>query len=138
MQNLSRLLYVSTAANLVTEADLFQILETSRTNNHEVGITGVLCGSGRHFIQVLEGHEHDLMRMYVKIIDDPRHRDCFLIGLVPIAQRMFEQWSMGYIQQSHEDILLEQQELMSCRPYKDEDGELIRIMKRILNRLKPA
>jgi hypothetical protein len=138
MHNLSRLLYVSTAVNLITEDDLHQILETSRKNNQEQGITGVLCGSGRHFIQVLEGADHALIRTYGKILDDARHRDCVLIGLVPIAQRMFAQWSMGYIQKTHETIQLEQQELMSCRPYNDEDGELIRIMKRILDRLKPA
>lgn len=117
---------------------MHQILETSRKNNQKQGITGVLCGSGKHFIQVLEGGEHELIRMYAKILDDARHRDCVLIGLMPIVQRMFDQWSMGYIQKSHEVIQLEQQELMNCRPYKDEDGELIRIMKRILNRLNPA
>lgn len=137
MEHLSRLLYVSTAKSVVTEDDLQQILESSRKYNREHNITGVLCGSGRHFIQVLEGAESNLIRLYAKILDDPRHH-CMLIGLAPIAGKMFAEWSMGYIQHSQEDIHIEWQELLKYRLHHDDDGELVRIMKRFLNRLKPA
>lgn len=138
MENLSRLLYVSTAANIVTDHDLHQILESSRKNNEKHGVTGVLCTSGKYFVQVLEGDGNALIRLYGKILEDQRHHSCILIGLAPIAARIFNQWSMGYIQKSQEDIQIEREELLKYRLQKDDDGDLVRIMKRFLERLKPA
>jgi len=138
MDNLSRLLYVSTAANIVTDDDLRQILESSRSNNEKQGITGVLCASGKHFVQVLEGDGNTLIRLYGKILEDKRHHNCILIGLAPIAEKIFNQWSMGYIPKSQEAIQIEREELLNYRLLKEDDGELVRIMKRFLDRLKPA
>lgn len=138
MNNLSRLLYVSTAADAVTDDDLRQILESSRSNNSKAGITGVLCGSGSHFIQVLEGPENDLIQLYSRIIDDPRHYDCVLIGIAPVAERMFQQWAMGYLKSSASEVRFNRTELLGYRMHRYDGDELVRSMQRFLKRLKTA
>ena len=77
---------------------LERILVQSRSNNQKQQITGVLCAGGGHFVKVIEGKECNLIRLYSKIIDDPRHHDCAIIGIAPIDERMFDKWSMGYIE----------------------------------------
>lgn len=138
MKNLSRLLYVSTAADSVTEEDLRHILESSRSHNARAGITGVLCASARHFIQVLEGPENNLIQLYGKILDDPRHYDCVLIGIAPVVERMFQQWAMGYLRRSTDEIQIDKTELLSYRMYRYDGDELVRSMQRFLKRLQPA
>ena len=52
---LVRLLYASRAVDDVSQEELLKILSQSKANNPASGITGVLCSSGRTFLQVLEG-----------------------------------------------------------------------------------
>ncbi len=48
-------------------------------------------------MQVLEGPEQAVLRTYVKILDDQRHKNCQIIYVTPIEKRIFEGWSMGVI-----------------------------------------
>ncbi|MBX9638392.1 MAG: BLUF domain-containing protein [Mycobacteriaceae bacterium] len=133
--NLSRILYVSTASKTVTQSDLQDILESSRRNNEKNHITGVMCASYSHFVQILEGPESNLIRLYAKIIDDPRHYDCILIGISPIFARTFIEWSMGYIEKTDAEISFDRHDLLKYRERNDSD-ELIRIMRELISRLK--
>jgi hypothetical protein len=133
MRELSRLLYLSSSSEMLSEDHLREILDQSRKNNEKLGITGVLCVGGGHFIQVLEGNECDLIRLYSRIIDDPRHHDSVLIGIAPIRARMFQQWSMGYIQKSLEAMSDRRAQLFEYRSRHDQGDELVRIMQRFLN-----
>lgn len=135
MQKLSRLMYVSSPYSLTDEL-LKQILEQSRTNNQKQRITGVLCAGGGHFVQVLEGKESDLVRLYSKIIDDPRHHDCEIIGIAPIDERMFEKWSMGYIEKSSEEMSSRRQQLLDYRMEHYRGDVILNALKTFLNNLK--
>jgi len=92
-----RLLYISQAKNVMDEEQIKNILQSSRRNNPSLGITGVLLYGGGLFMQILEGPEKNVLRQYVKILDDPRHEDSIIIYLSPANERMFEQWAMGAI-----------------------------------------
>ena len=48
-------------------------------------------------MQVLEGPEKEVLRQYVKILDDPRHSDARIIHVSPANNRLFDKWSMGGI-----------------------------------------
>jgi hypothetical protein len=52
---LVRLLYASRAVDDVSQEELMTILSQSKAHNPASGITGVLCSSGRLFLQLLEG-----------------------------------------------------------------------------------
>jgi len=92
-----RLLYISHATREISEAQIQDILRSSRRNNPALGITGVLVHGGGQFMQILEGPEHAVLRLYVKILDDRRNENCRIIHISPANERMFEKWSMGVI-----------------------------------------
>jgi Sensors of blue-light using FAD len=93
-----RLLYVSHASAKLTSNDTRAILEASRRFNPTVGITGVLVHGGGLFLQVLEGPEHAVLRLYTRLLDDKRHTDCRIVQISPSADAMFGSWSMGEIE----------------------------------------
>ena len=93
-----RLLYISTARNILPPADLDALLRTSRRNNAAAGITGLLIVGGRRFLQALEGPEAAVATTFERIHRDPRHFAVVQLASQPIAQRSFAQWSMGYRQ----------------------------------------
>ena len=92
-----RLLYTSASRIQKNDPDqsLIKILDASYRNNPAVGITGLLMHGGGLFMQVLEGPDAEVFRLYVKLLDDPRHTDCKVILLTPIEKRMFPEWAMA-------------------------------------------
>jgi len=96
---LVRLLYASRAVDGIDEAFLRSILEGSRANNLEHGITGILCAypAGGVFIQALEGGRKAVNRLYGNIVRDSRHADVTLLEYAEIEQRRFAGWSMGSV-----------------------------------------
>ncbi|MDW5418715.1 BLUF domain-containing protein [Iodobacter sp. CM08] len=93
-----RLLYVSQAASGITEEQVKDILKSAQQKNPATGLTGVLVHGGGLFMQVLEGPEQVVLRLYVKILDDRRHSDCQILHISPANDRIFEKWSMGIIE----------------------------------------
>jgi hypothetical protein len=94
---LVRLLYVSRAADLPPEDLIEPILQQARRNNPEMGITGILCHGGGHFLQVLEGGRGAVNAMYNRIVVDRRHRDVTLLHYEEIVERRFSGWTMGQV-----------------------------------------
>lgn len=92
-----RLLYISHAAPSVSDKQIEDILASSRRNNPAKNLTGVLVHGGGLFMQVLEGPEQEVLRQYVKILDDQRHSDARILQISPANGRIFEKWSMGGI-----------------------------------------
>jgi hypothetical protein len=92
-----RLVYISQAVVGFAEAEVQNILQSSQRNNAANGITGVLVYGGGLFMQVLEGSEHAVLRLYVKILEDRRHSDCRLIHITPTDEQIFKQWSMAVL-----------------------------------------
>jgi len=92
-----RLLYISRATSGTTQEQIQDIQKAALRNNPAAGITGVLVHGGGLFMQVLEGPEPAVLRMYVKILDDRRHGDCEILHISPAKERVFQKWSMGII-----------------------------------------
>lgn len=93
-----RLLYCSQAKPEFNQDTLDQILLISRKNNSAAGITGVLVHGGGMFMQVLEGPENNVLRTYMKILDDKRHFDSRIIHITPAKERLFANWTMGVVE----------------------------------------
>jgi len=92
-----RLVYISQAMVGITDEQVQEILRSSQRNNASNGVTGVLVFGGGLFMQVLEGPEQAVLRLYVKIIDDRRHSDCRLIHISPADEQVFNKWSMAVL-----------------------------------------
>ena len=125
-----RLLYTSTSH--VQKNDpaqpLVQILDASTRNNHAANITGLLMHGGGMFMQVLEGADSEVFRLYVRLLDDPRHTDCNVILVTPIEKRMFPGWSMAAM--NVPDVEFQQlQEILSHRYETVETKLFSKVMK---------
>jgi hypothetical protein len=90
------LVYVSAAVLPVAEADLVDILRTSRVNNERAGVTGLLLYSGGTFFQVLEGDERVVKETFERIGRDSRHNGISILLREEIRERVFGQWAMGF------------------------------------------
>jgi len=135
MEYLTRLLYVSRARHGLTEDDVMNILETSRAHNAREGITGVLCYGTGYFAQIIEGPDNEVLRLYVNIARDPRHHDCLLLYLSPTWERLFAQWTMGYVDSTREPTLSFDR-LAKYRSEPAGKGRAADIMEDLLRRLK--
>ena len=91
---LHHLIYSSTANINLTEAELQRLLYHWRTNNADLGITGLLLYSEGHILQVLEGDADLVHRLYASIAADPRHRSVVKLADGPVPTRAFAGWSM--------------------------------------------
>ncbi|NMG39552.1 BLUF domain protein [Chelativorans sp. ZYF759] len=91
-----QLLYVSGASGAVTEAEIEQILSSSRRNNAALGVTGMLLYSDGAFIQVLEGDEKTVKALARRISHDRRHRNYMVLCEQFAEERAFADWQMGF------------------------------------------
>lgn len=133
---LCRMLYASRSSLGVNRADYIRILETSRLKNAKLNITGVLCAGGGHFVQVLEGPQDKVLRLYTTILDDPRHYDCILVGINPIRERLFSEWAMGYIANEPEVMEGRRRTLIEQWQQQSESSRLLPMMREFLAQIR--
>jgi hypothetical protein len=90
------LVYMSTAADDLTDDQLVAMLRQARLRNDALGVTGLLVAKGGRFMQVLEGPEWSVDDRYSAIQRDPRHRDVQSLAREEITDRRFNSWSMAF------------------------------------------
>jgi hypothetical protein len=90
-------LYVSTSA-LGSDADdeIANIRSVAQSRNPELGLTGVLLFSGRHFAQFLEGPDLGIEIIKRSIGRDRRHTDISTLHDRPLEQRRYGRWALAY------------------------------------------
>lgn len=96
MNTLHSIAYVSTAVNMLSEAELELLLRHAREQNAKLQITGLLLYSAGNFMQYLEGDRQPLKSVFDTIARDPRHRRIVTIMDEPIESREFSEWSMAF------------------------------------------
>ena len=101
---LSTLTYVSTTTELMSAAELVDMLEEIRPRNRDHGLTGMLLYSGGNVIQVLEGPVAEVDGVFAAIERDPRHRDVTVLQRTGVAQRAFGDWAMGFRHLSEREV----------------------------------
>ena len=98
------IVYQSYAVGQPTTAELKFLLQQSRATNARLHITGLLLYGNGCFLQVLEGEEQDVQRVYARIRADSRHAHVVLLADGPIQARIFQGWSMGFKVLSEDDF----------------------------------
>lgn len=91
-----QLLYVSNASRDIAPLALDGILSASRANNILLGITGLLLHIDGGFLQILEGDEGAVHKLYTRIAADPRHHEPRILLDREIATPAFGGCSMGF------------------------------------------
>ena len=102
-----KLAYISCTSEIFKEEkDIDDILEVAAKYNKENDITGILLFKGGIFVQLLEGPEENVKKLYGKICADLRHRNITLLVKQHDEERLFSDWSMGYRKVSDLDLQL--------------------------------
>lgn len=115
------LLYLSSATQKFSDADLITLLTKAREKNTRLGVTGMLLYHDGNFLQVLEGDEAAVKPLFDTINRDPRHQSMIKLIERPLAERQFGEWSMAF--RTMEDLSVEQVEGFSDflnKPFADE------------------
>ena len=96
MTVLKYLVYTSQATIEPTDEYLQNILMSSRRNNADTDITGILLFRGSRFIQFLEGSPERIDALMTVLHDDPRHHNIRVLSEESAEHRRFTDWRMGY------------------------------------------
>lgn len=91
------LLYISDTTESVDLMDLLRIQEQAIQNNARENITGILFHCDGHFIQLLEGENDAVLQLFVKIVQDDRHRNVRLLYHRRTDHRNFSDWHMAML-----------------------------------------
>jgi acylphosphatase len=73
-----------------------ELLSVSQKRNASRQITGLLLHSDGNIIQVIEGPEKEVLKLYEKISADSRHRGVTLMSSRNIEKRDFPEYKMGF------------------------------------------
>lgn len=99
-----QIIYMSRGVEPMNEDQLRDLLLQARTANEAKSITGALIYGDDQFMQIIEGAEQDLVLLYAKLLNDPRHKNVVKLADKEIMQRNFSQWSMAFNAVSPEEF----------------------------------
>ena len=97
---LFQLTYISRSTERFSARDLPELLEAARAKNLALDLTGALYFAAGRFIQVLEGEEAVVRKLYATILRDPRHTEVETVAARAIDERAFLTWRMGALSAS--------------------------------------
>jgi len=104
------LIYTSVESDLFNSDELKVLLNQCKDFNNRNNITGILLyvrgqqitkSKGR-FMQLLEGDERIIRRLFKKIVNDERHESVALLQIGKYDRRCFTDWSVGFEQAAGE------------------------------------
>jgi len=93
---LRRLAWSSIPSPSLSAAHLDDIGARARRDNERNHVSGMLLFTGAHFLAILEGHEWDLQKLWLRLEQDRRHDALIRIGNDRCGNRWFPQWKMAY------------------------------------------
>ncbi len=101
IEQIRELVYQSRANTDIGPGEIEEILNVSRKNNRQAGLSGLLIYHEGDFLQVLEGPSDDVERVFRVIRNDPRHYRVNVIVDHAVSHRSFGNWEMGFGEIDH-------------------------------------
>jgi hypothetical protein len=92
---LKRVIYVSKKTDTSSDS-LTDIYDISQKNNSESGISGCLLIGSDSYLQLLEGPDSEVKKLYSKIEMDSRHKKVKKLFEQHIEEKSFSSWSMKF------------------------------------------
>ncbi len=93
---LTRLIYASQPSQPLSPESVQGIVDHARVANERSQLTGMLLFDSQAFLQVLEGRREAVSETFCRIARDGRHRRVVLMDVLPVDERLFSRWSMGF------------------------------------------
>jgi len=128
--NLTQLIYVSKATQLMGMLSLTRILDSSVRWNETHELTGVLFYDNGHFCQLLEGDKYEILNVWERISYDKRYLILRRLELSSIEKRSYPDWKLRF--HGAEQIsnhFKEMAKVLDGMPEHDHD--LLRLMKTV-------
>lgn len=94
------LAYASSATHQYSAEELMDLLAVCRSNNVRDNLTGMLLYRGGNFLQALEGPGDAIQATMQRISRDPNHRSIVRLYEEQQGERIFGEWSMGFMDAS--------------------------------------
>jgi hypothetical protein len=88
---------MSSSWNKMNNAELVSLTEKASMKNKILDVSGVLLYHDMHFLQVLEGSEPLLNKLYELIQNDKRHYGFITLYDGKIKTRNFQNWGMALV-----------------------------------------
>lgn len=95
---LTALVYVSSATGQLSEQQIDGLLDSCRRFNALVGVTGTLLHHDGTFLQYLEGPAEGVARVWQRVVACRLHHGVTELLREPLAARHFDRWHMGFVQ----------------------------------------
>lgn len=105
MSGLRTIVYVSAASPPMTEPQLEALLIKSRRLNRRNGITGILLYCDGDIMQCIEGPDEPLRETFTRIRASRLHRGIIELVDMPISERSFADWEMGYARPARSELV---------------------------------
>ena len=93
---LKQVIYVSEKTDTSSDS-LTDIYDISQKNNSESGITGCLLVGSNSYLQLFEGPDSAVKKLYPKIKIDSRHKKLKKLFEQHIEEKLFSSWSMKFV-----------------------------------------
>ena len=90
------LIYTSTASSPYSLLDINILLAECRLRNTFLGVTGILVYNVGSIMQILEGDDLAVQKLYAQIKIDKRHHNVLTVGEYKIEKRNYVKWSMAF------------------------------------------
>ena len=103
--SLAQLVYISDATRPFDGPGLEELVRLAAVANGRQSVTGVLIYGNSTFLQLLEGDQLVVYRLFEKIKLDPRHTRVRMLACYPIRDRSFEAWNMQLLNLSRRPVL---------------------------------
>lgn len=112
-------LYASRANVTPTNETLDEVLTQSRTNNPNLGVTGLLGYTNDIYVQVLEGGRNSVCGLFNRIVKDERHHHVRILAFNEVTERRFGAWTMGQVNVDaiNSALLLKYSEIPAFDPF---------------------
>ncbi|MFD2180413.1 BLUF domain-containing protein [Veronia pacifica] len=94
--DLTQIIYISSAEHPFSDRELDELLEDIRQRNQSTGVTGMLLYRDGDFIQAIEGPNDHLVCLYEKICRDNRHYGVREMSKLAISERAFDATPMAF------------------------------------------
>ncbi len=98
------LAYSSVGTHQFEQSELVDLLAFARKFNEQNDLTGMLLYVDGSFFQILEGDPKTLHDLYFRIERDTRHAHVIKLIEMPIQERAFSEWSMGFAKVTRADL----------------------------------
>lgn len=92
-----QLIYASHAKQAFNEIELISLLKAARTKNLKLNITGMLLYKDGIFMQLLEGDETEVRKLFSTIKHDNRHEKVVVLFEKTCDHSVLSDWSMGFL-----------------------------------------